>query len=143
IAIRSPRRVFFCFSDSRIAARTGIWSRAHSIRSAPRSLSSDIRAPMRPTRLQPSGGLAAVERHLVIVERCMLGASGHMSLKDKLGVGCSGWGYDDWLGGCYPPNTPKSDDLKLYSRLFDVVEGDLSLHRNPVSAVPKDRYKAT
>src|SRR3989449_11512658 len=143
MAIRSPRRVFFCFSDSRIAARTGMWSRAHSIRRAPRSLSSDIRAPMRPTRLQPSGGLAAVERHLFIVERCMLVASGRMSLKDKLRVGCSGWGYDDWLGGFYPPNTPKSDYLKLYSRVFDVVEVDSSFYRNPGPAVTKEWYRAT
>src|SRR5207244_12154670 len=133
------RRVFLCFSDSRISARTGMWSRAHSIRRAPRSLSSDIRAPMRPTRLQPSGGLAEVERHLFIVERCMLVASGHMSLKDKLRVGCSGWVYDDWLGGFYPPNTPHSDYLKLYSRVFDVVGVDSSFYRHPGPAVAQDR----
>src|SRR2546428_5898613 len=42
IPIRRPRRVFFCLSSSRIAARTGIWSRAHSTRCAPTSPSSDI-----------------------------------------------------------------------------------------------------
>ena len=66
-----------------------------------------------------------------------------MSLKDKLRVGCSGWGYDDWLGGFYPPNTPKSDYLKLYSRVFDVVEVDSSFYRNPGPAVTKNCYKAT
>ena len=73
----------------------------------------------------------------------MLVASGRMSLKDKLRVGCSGWGYDDWLGGFYPPNTPKSDYLKLYSRVFDVVEVDSSFYRNPGPAVTKDWFKAT
>src|SRR5256712_1286977 len=42
IPIRSPRRGFFCLSSSRMAARTGIWSRAHSIRRAPTSANSDI-----------------------------------------------------------------------------------------------------
>ena len=42
IPIRSPRRGFFCLSSSRIAASTGMWSRAHSIRRAPTSPSSDI-----------------------------------------------------------------------------------------------------
>ena len=44
-----------------------------------------------------------------------------MTLKDKLRIGCSGWGYDDWLGGFYPPGTPKSDYLKLYSSVFNTV----------------------
>src|SRR3989442_8479423 len=47
-------------------------------------------------------------------------------LKAKLRIGCSGWGYDDWLGGFYPPKTPKSDYLKLYSSVFKSVEGDSS-----------------
>src|SRR5207245_1098329 len=45
-----------------------------------------------------------------------------MTLKDKLRVGCSGWGYDDWLGGFYPPDTPKSDYLKLYSNCVVMPE---------------------
>jgi len=59
-----------------------------------------------------------------------------MTLKDKLRVGCSGWGYDDWLGGFYPPDTPKSDYLKLYSSVFDCVEVDSSFYRNPMK-MPK------
>lgn len=66
-----------------------------------------------------------------------------MSLKEKLRVGCSGWGYDDWLGGFYPPGTPKSDYLKLYSRVFDCVEVDSSFYRNPGPAMTKSWYKAT
>jgi len=65
-----------------------------------------------------------------------------MALKDKLRVGCSGWGYDDWLGGFYPPDTPKSDYLRLYSSVFDCVEVDSSFYRNPGPAMTKGWYKS-
>jgi uncharacterized protein YecE (DUF72 family) len=52
-------------------------------------------------------------------------------LPAKLRIGCSGWGYDDWLGGFYPEGTPKSDYLKLYSSTFDTVEVDSSYYRIP------------
>src|SRR5439155_4278982 len=71
--------------------------------------------------------------------RCEL----RMALKDKLRVGCSGWGYDDWLGGFYPPETPKSDYLKLYSSVFDCVEVDSSFYHNPGPAMTKGWYKST
>ncbi|HLQ42010.1 MAG TPA: DUF72 domain-containing protein, partial [Thermoplasmata archaeon] len=66
-----------------------------------------------------------------------------MALKDKLRVGCSGWGYDDWLGGFYPLDTPKSEYLKLYSSVFDCVEVDSSFYRNPGPAMTKGWYKST
>src|SRR5437773_4267383 len=66
-----------------------------------------------------------------------------MLLKDKLRIGCSGWGYDDWLGGFYPKDTPKSDYLKLYSGVFDSVEVDSSFYRNPGPATTKGWYKST
>ena len=66
-----------------------------------------------------------------------------MSMKDKLRVGCSGWGYDDWLGGFYPLETPKSDYLKLYSTVFDCVEVDSSFYRNPGPAMTKNWYRST
>jgi len=66
-----------------------------------------------------------------------------MALKDKLRVGCSGWGYDDWLGGFYPAKTPKSDYLKLYSSVFDIVEVDSSFYRLPGPAMTKGWHKTT
>src|SRR5438552_16484770 len=66
-----------------------------------------------------------------------------MALKDKLRVGCSGWGYDDWLGGFYPPDTPKSDYLRLYSSVFDCVEVDSSFYRDRGPAMTKGWYKST
>ena len=56
-------------------------------------------------------------------------------LPPKLRIGCSGWGYDDWLGGFYPEGTPKSDYLKLYSSTFDTVEVDSSYYRIPQPAM--------
>jgi len=64
-------------------------------------------------------------------------------LREKLRIGCSGWGYDDWLGGFYPQGTPKSDYLKQYSGVFDCVEIDSSFYRTPGPAVTKAWYKAT
>jgi uncharacterized protein YecE (DUF72 family) len=66
-----------------------------------------------------------------------------MSLNDKLRIGCSGWGYDDWLGSFYPPNTPKAEYLSLYSKVFDCVEVDSSFYRTPGPAMTKAWYKAT
>jgi len=66
-----------------------------------------------------------------------------MPIRDKLRVGCSGWGYDDWLGGFYPSGTPKSDYLKVYSGVFDAVEVDSSFYRNPGPAITKGWYKST
>ncbi|TLZ49899.1 MAG: DUF72 domain-containing protein, partial [Methanobacteriota archaeon] len=62
-------------------------------------------------------------------------AKAKSDLPAKLRVGCSGWGYDDWLGGFYPEGTPKSDYLKLYSNTFDVVEVDSSYYRIPQPAM--------
>lgn len=64
-----------------------------------------------------------------------------MALKDRLRVGCSGWGYDDWIGGFYPPKTSKSDYLKLYSSVFDCVEVDSSFYRTPGPAMTKTWYR--
>ena len=64
-------------------------------------------------------------------------------LKDKLRIGCSGWGYDDWLGAFYPGDTPKSDYLKRYASVFDIVEIDSSFYRNPGPAMTKTWHKST
>jgi uncharacterized protein YecE (DUF72 family) len=66
-----------------------------------------------------------------------------MGLSDKLRIGCSGWGYDDWLGSFYPEDTPKSDYLKLYSSVLDIVEVDSSFYGNPGAAKTKAWYRST
>src|SRR2546428_570863 len=66
-----------------------------------------------------------------------------MTLKDKLRVGCSGWGSDDWLGWVYSPGTPQSEYLKLYSGGFYCVEVGSSVHRQPGAALTKRWDQAT
>src|SRR5438309_11709226 len=58
-------------------------------------------------------------------------ASFAMPLKDKLRLGCRGWGYDDWLGGFYRKDTAKSDHRQLDSGVFDSLDRDSSVQRNP------------
>ncbi|HVL48336.1 MAG TPA: DUF72 domain-containing protein [Candidatus Thermoplasmatota archaeon] len=49
----------------------------------------------------------------------------------RLRIGCSGWGYDDWLGVFYASGTPAGEYLERYARVFDVVEVDSSYYRMP------------
>ena len=46
-------------------------------------------------------------------------------------IGCSGWMYDDWRGGLYPPGEPKRRWLELYSAKFDTVEVNATFYRLP------------
>ena len=40
----------------------------------------------------------------------------------ELYFGCSQWGYKNWRGSLYPPNSGSSDFLRYYSRMFNSVE---------------------
>jgi uncharacterized protein YecE (DUF72 family) len=57
-----------------------------------------------------------------------------LGLASKLRVGCSGWGYDDWVGPFYPPGTQKSEYLRQYATAFDLVEIDSSFYNLPSQA---------
>jgi len=46
-------------------------------------------------------------------------------------LGCTGWGYDDWRGGFYPPGTPASEYLERYARVFGFTEVDSTYYRVP------------
>jgi uncharacterized protein YecE (DUF72 family) len=46
-------------------------------------------------------------------------------------TGCSGWSYDQWVGPFYPLGTKPSDYLRIYSRIFDLVEIDSSFYGIP------------
>src|SRR5437667_10808743 len=91
----------------------------------------------RPGRVPRGQGLFMPSRSVIPT------ASFEMPLKDKLRIGCSGWGYDDWIRGFYPKFTPKSDYLKLNSGDCDSVEVDSSFYRNPGPATTKGWYKST
>lgn len=40
----------------------------------------------------------------------------------ELNIGCTGWGYDGWVGAFYPKNMSKSKFLNHYSSIFDITE---------------------
>ena len=46
-------------------------------------------------------------------------------------LGCTGWGYDEWKGGFYPPGTPPGEYLRRYARVFDLAEVDSSYYQAP------------
>jgi uncharacterized protein YecE (DUF72 family) len=48
-------------------------------------------------------------------------------------VGTSGWSYDHWQPGFYPPDLPKSEWLSYYSQTFPTVELNMSFYRTPFS----------
>lgn len=46
-------------------------------------------------------------------------------------IGCTGWGYDDWKGGFYPPGVEPKDYLRRYAKVFSVTEVDSSYYQAP------------
>ena len=48
-------------------------------------------------------------------------------------VGCSGWSYDDWVGGFYPIDlaNKKGAWFDYYSKYFSTVEINSSFYRPP------------
>jgi uncharacterized protein YecE (DUF72 family) len=48
-----------------------------------------------------------------------------------LKVGCLSWTYPDWKGSFYDKSASPSDFLRLYSRVFDIVEVDSTFYRTP------------
>jgi len=65
------------------------------------------------------------------------------NLASKLRIGCSGWGYDDWVGPFYPPGTRRSEYLRLYSRTFETVEVDSSFYHFPTPATCVSWFRST
>ncbi len=47
--------------------------------------------------------------------------------------GCPAWGYKEWVGhdNFFPPKTPASDFLRLYSRKLSTVEGNTTFYAIP------------
>jgi uncharacterized protein YecE (DUF72 family) len=61
----------------------------------------------------------------------------------QISIGCTGWGYDGWLGSFYPKNTPKSDFLRHYSSIFDITEVNSTFYAIPSHAITKKWYAET
>ena len=49
----------------------------------------------------------------------------------KIRFGCSGWSYKSWIGGFYKAGTREADFLKLYSKVYDMVEIDSTFYGIP------------
>ncbi len=49
----------------------------------------------------------------------------------ELQIGCVGYSYDFWVGPFYPRHTPQADFLRLYSKVFDLVEIDSTFYVIP------------
>jgi uncharacterized protein YecE (DUF72 family) len=43
------------------------------------------------------------------------------------------WGYKEWVGTLFPPRTPQSDFLRLYSRNLTTVEGNTTFYAIPTA----------
>jgi uncharacterized protein YecE (DUF72 family) len=50
-------------------------------------------------------------------------------------IGTIGFGYDDWRGSFYPPQTKPRNYLTHYSRIFNAVEIDSTFHAVPAPGV--------
>lgn len=58
-------------------------------------------------------------------------------------IGTMGWGYIDWCGPFYPPNTEGRDQIRLYARCFNAVEIDSTFYASPKPQVVEGWYQAT
>lgn len=50
-------------------------------------------------------------------------------------VGCTGWGYDGWIGSFYPKSMPASCFLRHYSSIFDITEINSTFYRIPNKSI--------
>ena len=46
-------------------------------------------------------------------------------------IGCPIWSSKEWVGNFFPPHTPQSDFLRLYSRKLTAVEGNTTFYAIP------------
>lgn len=46
-------------------------------------------------------------------------------------IGCPIWSHKEWVGSLFPPRTPSSDFLRIYSRKLSTVEGNTTFYAVP------------
>jgi len=61
----------------------------------------------------------------------------------EISVGCTGWGYDGWIGSFYPKALPKSEFLRHYSSIFDTTEINSTFYAIPNPSVVKKWHADT
>jgi len=64
-------------------------------------------------------------------------------LKDKVLIGTSGWGYDEWVGSFYPKSLTKEDFLSYYSQVFYTNEINTTFYNIPSRRVVESWIKRT
>ena len=57
---------------------------------------------------------------------------------ERVRIGCSGWGYDEWRGGLYPEGLPSRRRLERYAEVFDTVEVNATFYRLPKEETVRD-----
>jgi len=57
-------------------------------------------------------------------------------------IGTSGWSYDEWRGGWYPPGLPRAKMLDFYATVFDAVEVNATYYRIPGKASAEGMVRA-
>src|SRR5580704_5735746 len=62
---------------------------------------------------------------------------------EKIRFGCLSWTYPDWIGSFYPSGTRSSEFLRLYSKIFDLVEIDSTFYRTPSPSTVKQWREKT
>ncbi|MBI5146051.1 MAG: DUF72 domain-containing protein [Thaumarchaeota archaeon] len=61
----------------------------------------------------------------------------------EISIGCTGWGYDGWIGSFYPKNMPASDFLRHYSSIFDITEINSTFYGIPDQSTTRKWYSET
>ncbi len=61
----------------------------------------------------------------------------------ELSIGCTGWGYEGWVGAFYPKYLPNSKFLNHYSKIFDITEINSTFYAVPQSQIVKKWYSDT
>ncbi|MFX0175653.1 MAG: DUF72 domain-containing protein [Candidatus Hodarchaeota archaeon] len=64
-------------------------------------------------------------------------------MKEKVLIGTSGWGYDEWVGPFYPKNLSKEDYLSFYSEIFYTNEINTTFYNIPSKYIVENWVKKT
>lgn len=61
----------------------------------------------------------------------------------ELSIGCTGWGYEGWVGPFYPKKLARSKFLNYYSSVFDITEINSTFYAIPQPYIVKKWYSDT
>ncbi|MFW9936573.1 MAG: DUF72 domain-containing protein [Candidatus Thorarchaeota archaeon] len=64
-------------------------------------------------------------------------------MENKVLIGTSGWGYDEWVGPFYPKNLSKEDYLSFYSEIFYTNEINTTFYNIPSKYIVENWVKKT